>query len=150
MSVNYVKVKFELEIESDFPPVGSETLNAIKLDDGNFKIDNTPFFAECVAYGDVVSAKNIGSELYLFDKLVSLSSSQSISIIILNDDIIPKIKGFFESMSLYVEYGEFRNGHLKMFAVCIEKPETFNEVRSYLHTMEENEDISFAELSLKD
>ena len=50
------KIEFRLEVEDGFPPISVESLNARPIEDDRFEILNTPFFAESVAYGDVVVA----------------------------------------------------------------------------------------------
>ena len=52
-----VKVRFRLEPDADaWPPVGSEGLWAESLGDGEFRIQNTPWFVCGVANGDIVRA----------------------------------------------------------------------------------------------
>jgi len=61
-----IKVHFELEIVEDgFPPITVESLNAYLLDDGKIELDNTPFFAESVAVGDILYCKKIDNNMFL-------------------------------------------------------------------------------------
>jgi hypothetical protein len=56
-SKRHVKIIVPLEQDEDgYPPVGSERLWALHLGEGRYQIDNIPFFARDLAWGDVVSA----------------------------------------------------------------------------------------------
>ena len=52
-----MKVLFDLEQDEDgYTPASAETLWAIRVGEGLFRIDNIPFFALGIAVEDVVSA----------------------------------------------------------------------------------------------
>jgi hypothetical protein len=55
-STGLVKVRFALEPDDGWPPVGSEGMWAQPLGNGRFRIDNTPWFVRDLASGDVVEA----------------------------------------------------------------------------------------------
>ena len=53
----HVKICFPLEPDEDgWPPVTAETLWAVELGGGLFRLDNIPFYARGVSDGDTVSA----------------------------------------------------------------------------------------------
>jgi len=67
-----VKVVVKLEKdEDDYPPADYEGLWARALGEGLFQVDNIPFFAKGIAYGDIVSAVTEPRELRFREKEVS-------------------------------------------------------------------------------
>lgn len=58
------KVVFDLDVEDGYPPVGSEGLWATPLENGDYRIDNIPFYAPGVALGDTVSVEEEDGILY--------------------------------------------------------------------------------------
>src|SRR5262245_55766000 len=58
------KIFFSLEQdEAGYPPVGVESVWAIETNDGDFIIDNIPFFTCQATLGDVVEVERIDEEL---------------------------------------------------------------------------------------
>ena len=151
--MQYEKIQFFLEIDEDgYPPVGSETLNAIVLGSGEFQIDNTPFFATSVALGDVVLAKKTSDsgDKFLFYSHVSFSENHSLSIIFLEDTIIEDVFSKLKLAGCYCEYGEFRGGNLKMLAVSVPNTKVYNQVIPNLLKLESDDFLSVAELCYKE
>jgi hypothetical protein len=72
MSEERVKIDFDLaEIrDGEWPPTDFEGIWAQPLDDGNFEIDNVPFYVIGLADKDVVSAHADGNGTLLFDRVV--------------------------------------------------------------------------------
>lgn len=143
-----LKVLVELECEEDgYPPVSVESLNAEELEPGFFRIKNSPFFRENIAYGDIVAASPIDRiGYYQFDCVVIPSGFTSVSIILIDEmasDILMKL---FCGSLFVVEYGEF--GSLKMLAVSIPPSIEYGEIKSNLMELEEKEMISFSELAV--
>jgi len=149
----FIKVRFDLEIDEDgYPPVGSESLNAVVLGANKFQIDNTPFFIERIAVGDIIEAHKTpeSGERFVFDKILSLSKDQSLSLIFLDDSFIEGVSTKLQQLGCYCEYGEFSSGNLKMVAVNVAQPDTYHDVMSFLLHLETQEVLSVAELSVKD
>lgn len=144
----FEKVFFPLEVDDGYPPIGVESLNAKKLGNGRFQLDNTPFFVEGISLGDVVSVDLIpdSDERYWFDEVLFQSANQSLSIILIDinrsDEIAQKLKAF----GCYCEYGEFEN--LKMLAVSVLESCNYNAVFEYLEKLENADVLSFAELAV--
>ncbi len=61
-----VKVLLTYKDEED---IKIESVWAIALDNDYYKIANIPFFANNVAYGDIITAENDNGELYYDDLL---------------------------------------------------------------------------------
>ncbi len=149
MSNDFVKVRFDLEVDEDgYPPVGSESLNAIVLGENIFQLDNTPFFVEGIAIGDVVEAFQTpeSGDKYVFSKIISTSLDQSLSIIFLDSSVEETVFQKLKAHGCYCEYGEFRNGHLSMLAVSVPSAAKYEEIMCYLLELESQDILSVAEL----
>jgi hypothetical protein len=146
--VSEVKVRFELEIlEDGFPPVGVETLNARLVDANSVVLDNTPFFAESVAVGDLLRCSETNHDhIVQFERVLSPSGNKSISIIFIDDDCKEEIYQYFKSNDCYCEYGEFDG--FNMLAVSIEREMDYDKLATYLDEKEELGKISYAELCI--
>ena len=145
----FEKVFFPLEVDDGYPPVGVESLNAKKLGNGKFQLDNTPFFFEGISLGDVVSADLIpdSDERYWFDEVLVQSANQSLSIILIDINRSDEIAQRLKSFGCYCEYGEF--GNLKMLAVSVLEICNYDEVFEYLEKLEDVDVLSFAELAVE-
>ncbi len=143
-----IKVNFELEIiEDGFPPIAIETLNARLRDDGKIELDNTPFFAECVAVGDIIScSKDEHDHNYIFENVITPSGNKSISIIFIHDECKNKIYEYLKEKDCYCEYGEFDG--FNMLAVSVDSSNEYNEITAYLDAEESLGKISYAELCI--
>lgn len=142
-----MKVAFQLEQNEDgYPPVALETLNASDLGGGLFKIENAPFFAESIAYGDVVAARASTSGSCAFDKVVERSTFTSLSILILQEGMDVLLMDLFRGKDCVIEYGEF--GDFRVLAVAVPKTCDYAALRATLQTLEDDDQISFAELAV--
>ena len=143
-----VKVHFPLEIDEDnFPPINVESLNAFQRNNGEIRLDNTPFFITGVALGDVVRCTvDSSTNGVWFEKVISESGNKALSIIFLEthckDDVYLQLKKF----GCYCEYGEFDG--MDMLAVCVYQSEDYSKIASYLDKLELDEWISYAELCI--
>lgn len=98
-----VKVVFKLEKdEDDYPPADYEGLWARPLGEGLFQIDNVPFFARGIAWGDIVSALKLEKELR-FLEVVNPSGHSTLRLIIHDEKDIPSVKAMLEKLGCAVE-----------------------------------------------
>ena len=143
-----VKVIFELEIEEDgFPPIGTESLNAVRISEDSARLDNTPFFAGSVALGDVARcAKTSRPGIYRYEELLIAGGSKAISVIILDQDCKESISRFLDAHGCFHEYGDF--GRFRMFAVEVDSSTDYGPISKYLDEQEKNGRISYAELCI--
>lgn len=148
MSRRNEKVIFRLEADEDgFPPVAFESLVATQISDGIFRLDNSPFFVRAISYGSMVHATpSEGQGTYEFEQVVAGSDFTSISIILLDRAVDDVLKNLFKASDCIIEYGEF--GKLRMFAVAIPPEGNYSGIRERLVSLEENGQLSFAELGL--
>lgn len=79
------KILFYMEQDEDgWPPYTAESLWAIKKDNGNFEINNIPFYVRGIALGDTISATWDG-EIMVFKEVVE--SSENCTLRIIFDDL---------------------------------------------------------------
>jgi hypothetical protein len=80
----YEKVMFRLKKDADgYPPDDWESLWAYEVEPGLYSLDNVPFFARGVSWGDVVSGEQKGDELHF--KEVVRPSDHSVLRVIVHD-----------------------------------------------------------------
>jgi hypothetical protein len=99
----YVKILFELEQDEDgYPPASAETLWALEVGEGLFKVDNIPFFVLGIAVGDVVSA--VPEEgVFRFKEVVQPSDHSTIRVVVHNPDDVPAVRDLFMRMGCSTE-----------------------------------------------
>src|SRR3546814_1508119 len=79
MNSSHVKIRFPLEQdESGYPPETSETMWAVPLGNGRYRLDNIPFYAKLVSDGDVVAASIIDGDL-TFEEILEARSEEHTS-----------------------------------------------------------------------
>ncbi|MFY0572660.1 DUF4265 domain-containing protein [Archangium lansingense] len=98
-----VKVVVKLEKdEDDYPPMDYEGLWALPVGEGLFQIDNVPFFAMGIAYGDIVSATAEQHELR-FREVVRPSGHSTLRLIIYDEKDIPSVRALLEELGCSIE-----------------------------------------------
>ncbi len=81
-----VKVAFELPSDGDgWPPVGVETVWAVRRDDGCVELDNIPLFARGFAAGDVVRVESDEDGLFWVKDAVTCSDNCTIRLVPLGE-----------------------------------------------------------------
>lgn len=148
-----IKIVFDLHTDDDgFPPIGAESLHAKADERGGFILDNTPFFVEGVAAGDRVEAVPMpgATGRYRFIRVLEPSPNKAMSIIFLSENTKETVFQELKRRGCYCEYGEFhKRGELEMLAVSVPETSDYESIRTYLSDLEENEELSFAELAVQ-
>ncbi|MCB0719876.1 MAG: DUF4265 domain-containing protein [Bacteroidetes bacterium] len=86
------KVFFRLEPDEDgYPPASCESMWAIELANGHYRIENIPFFAVGVSYGDVVEAQTTTDSLD-FVRVVSPSKHSTIRLIVFDSAKVAAVR----------------------------------------------------------
>ncbi len=111
-----VKVCFALERESDdWPPVGIEGVWARPCGDGEYELDNIPWFARDVACGDRVRAEpGARGELYVSER-VAWSGSYTIRVVPFGDG--PAVGQLQEIIDEFTHLGAECEGGLPTFKI---------------------------------
>lgn len=87
-----VKIAFRLEQDEDgYPPAGWETMWAIPLGGGRFRLDSIPFFAWLVSCDDVVRASP-SEGMLLFDAVAEAGGHSTIRVIAFDDEVVPGLR----------------------------------------------------------
>ena len=98
-----VKISIALEKdEDDYPPADFESLWAISLGGGLYKVENIPFFAMGIALGDVVSAKPEQGFLR-FKDVVQPSRHKTMRVIIYDKREVPAARELLKKQGCDVE-----------------------------------------------
>jgi hypothetical protein len=141
------KVKFFIEPnEYGFPPVRDELLDAIELPGGLLRLEDAAYFAEGVAYHDVVEAVPTGVPgEFAFVRVVGKSDFVPMSILLLHDDVDDWLMGLLRANGCVIAYGVF--GAYRMLAVAVPPQAAFAPLREQLLALEELGRISVAELN---
>lgn len=142
-----IRIKFELVPDGDgYPPIGVETLNASRLEENKFRLENTPFFVSGVAYGDIVEARQSLSGGYEFVQCLDESGFKSISIILLSESLDENLMDILRGCNAVIEYGEFNS--MRMVAVSVPESFDYSHFRVLLNNFESEGLISYAELAV--
>ena len=104
----YEKVIFRLEKDAGgYPPDDWESLWAYEVEPGLYSIDNVPFFARGVSWGDVVSVERRGNELH-FKEVVRPSRHSVIRVIVYDSSQVAQVHENLKSMKCDTEQSHFR------------------------------------------
>lgn len=138
------KIDFRLDVKDGYPPISVESLNARPIEGGCFEILNTPFFAENVAYGDVVIASLQQDDRLVFESAETCSGFRAISIILFDHSLDVHLLDLLRGFHCVIEYGEF--GALRMMAIGIPAAVDYGPIRASLDEFERRGSLSYAEL----
>jgi hypothetical protein len=102
-SERHVKVLFSLEQDEDgYPPASVESLWALPKGEGLFQIDNIPFFATGVAWGDIISASQ-EEGAFRFQEIVQPSGHSTLRVAISEAADVPAVRALFAQKGCSVE-----------------------------------------------
>lgn len=122
----FVRISFCLEIDDDgYPPVGAETLWAQSEGDG-FRLENIPFFARGVAFGDIVYAVPVDG-LLEYKWVLKRSGHGTVRIIMFEGDT-EKTRDEFRALGCRSELSHIPS----LFAVDIPPTSDYAAVRDFL------------------
>ena len=109
----HVKILFNIEHNEDgYPPDSCERLWAKPLVNGNYEIDNIPFFVYDISAGDEVSAQMIDGEL-TFGVRVVKSTNSTFRLIAKQNDNSSKIRDIIQGFDCRSEF----NARVNLIAV---------------------------------
>lgn len=141
----FAKLVFKLKIDQDgYPPVGYESLWAIKLDDGLYQIDNIPLYVYGVSKGDFVFAHQDGDELHA--KEVKRRGGHSTLRVFIEDHkyrarVAKTIEQFGAKASITKD--------LSLFALDIPPDVDFTPIDNYLISICNGETIAYEDACLQ-
>ncbi len=107
------RVTFELqEDDSGYPPVSSERLWAKSLPNGNYELDNIPFYAFDVSTGDEVEVDQVEGEL-IFRRVVVASGNSTFRLLLIDVATNTTVRNDLAALGCRSEF----NQHVGVIAV---------------------------------
>ena len=140
----HVRILFELEQDEDgYPPASAETLWAIEVGEGLFKIDNVPFFVLGIAVEDVVSA--VPEEgVFRFKEVVQSSGHSTLRVVVYDPADVPAVHALFKEMGCSTE-----QSHLpRLVAIDVPPSVPLDELKRVLESGSEQERWGYEEACL--
>lgn len=122
------RVAFRLIPDEDgYPPADWEHLWAIRRPDGNFQLDNTPFFAQGVSLGDVVAT--VPDEgMNVFHAVVERSGHSTIRVILFDESQVESLRSALRQRGCPSELSHVPG----LVAIDIPPTVTLSDIRQYL------------------
>ena len=132
--------------EDGYPPISVESMNAVEVEEGRFRLRNAPFFVSGIAYDDLVEARQSPDGGYDFVRCIEPSDFRCLSIILLSESLGGALMDLLRGRDAVIEYGEF--GALRMVAVAVPAEVDYQEIKRNLDRYEAEGLISYAELAV--
>lgn len=141
-----VKVFFQLEPDEDgWPPVNVESVWAHPGEvEGEYVIDNIPFFTREATDGDVVAVRHDDNGTRWFDEVVRPSRNSLIRIIFHDDDQVDPVRERLKALGCATEYF----GAYHLLAVSIPPREDLVIVQNELREREAAGHLAYEEAIL--
>lgn len=136
-----IKVIFNIVQDEDgYPPVSVESLWVSPIGNGNYIIENIPFFIYGISRGYEISVENKKGVFY-FKSICRPSNSSVFRAIIKDKSNIEMISSFFKNLQCLIEYNSFYN------LISIEIPEIVdaNLILNSLINFENDDYLDFEE-----
>lgn len=139
--LSHVKIAFEVECDPD--SVEIETMWAIPTA-GGYQLDNIPFYAYDVAYGDIVSAEaEEENGLLFFVDLVHPSGNSCVRLWFEDTDKVQSVRNKLRGMGCDSEL----NG-TRLVAVDVPRAVDYGSIRAYLVELETSGIVDYEESCL--
>lgn len=128
------------DLEDNSPKI--ESVWATKIGD-NYRIDNIPFFAKNIAYGDIIKVENDDGSLY-FERLLIPSGNSVIQMVIFDEQEVNIIGNELVNLGC-----DWEGSHIKNYiAIHIPKEVSYDIVKLYLEEGTKNKRWDFREACL--
>lgn len=142
---DHQRVVFELQRDEDgYPPSDYERLWATPLPNGNYVIDNIPFFVMGISSEDEVSVRRDGEELF-FKELVNPSGISTFRLVPSDPSMIAKVREDVKALGGLSEY----NQHAGLIAVEIPADQSIDGFLNYIVDEQEQGRLDFQESALR-
>lgn len=123
----HVKILFPLEQTAGYPPHDVESVWAVPLGGGQYKIDNIPFFIRGVSSEDVVTAAERNGSLF-YTGLVSERGHSTIRVLIADRDETEEVRAELRAHGCASE----GTGIPGLIAVDVPPSVSYRELRQFL------------------
>lgn len=152
MGFNRDSIVFELEQDEDgYPPHQFELLQGERLESGNYRIAETPFFAIGIALDDIVSVMAGDLSPKHAAGIVSCSGLISISIIAHDREACAQIDALINACRDEIEQSRHRQlrTDFSIYGLAL-RPEVYtSKLKPQFEAMEASCKFSFAELAIR-
>jgi hypothetical protein len=139
------RIAFRLERDEDgYPPSDYERLWAVPLPNGNYRIDNIPFFVMGISAEDEVSVESEGEELF-FKELVKPSGISTFRVIPSDQSMSGKVRADIAALDGKSEF----NQEVGVIAVEIPAASRIHPFMDYIVEEQEKGVLDFEEGALR-
>lgn len=123
---NHFRLELQLEVRGDWPPFGFETVWVSRVEGDRYRIENVPFFAKGLAFGDVVVArpKSGDPSLLALEAVVARSGHSVVRVIVQGNHAVSEYRASFTELGCDTELSNFP----KLFSVDIPPAVGFDRV----------------------
>ena len=135
-------VKILLEVEDEDGKVEIESVWAVPVENG-YQIDNIPFYAKEIAYGDIVSAEPDEDGMLSFKELIAPSGHSTIRLWFAKETDVTQVRDALRGMGCPSELDLSR-----LVAVDIPPSIPYESVRTYLDQQESEGIFEYEEACL--
>ena len=141
----HVKIVFKLlDDGSGYPPVGVERLWATPLNNGNFIIDNIPFYVVGISSGDEVSSLEVNGE-FIFSNLVKKSGNSTFRLFLNNPETSENVRLALRQKGCSSEF----NQHVGVVAVEIPESVEIYPFLEYIVNEQNSDELDIEEGALR-
>jgi hypothetical protein len=141
----HVKISFKIEQDdSGYPPDSCERVWAKSLGNGNYEIDNIPFFVYGISAGDEVSALDVDGDM-TFSKLELRSTNSTFRLIPKRGRDIQQIRNEISDFGCQTEF----NTRLNLIAVEIPGDISIQPFISYIVAAKFRDELDYEEGALR-
>jgi hypothetical protein len=136
---------FRLQKDEDgYPPDEWESLWAYEVGPGLYSIDNVPFFARGVSWGDVVAVERKGDELH-FKGVVHPSDHSVLRVIVYDQTKVGEMHDKLKEMNCDTEQSHIPS----LLAVDVPPTSDLQEIREFLIDGEADDRWTYEEASIR-
>lgn len=127
---NHFRLELGLEVRGDWPPFGAETIWVSRVEGDVYRVENVPFFAKGLAFGDVVRARPKADEPSLLELpvVVERSGHSVVRVIVQGENSVRECRAAFTDLGCDTELSNFP----RLFSVDIPSAVGFARVAEVL------------------
>lgn len=96
---NEIRDKIIFKLENNWHKQGTETVWASKLSNNQYRIENVPFYAKGISYGDIVKINSKGDDLH-FSEVVEKSKHSTYRIYLMPEISNERFKEFWNGLQV--------------------------------------------------
>jgi hypothetical protein len=127
-SLKMRRIQFPIEHDADgYPPISGETLWASEIGSGVYRVENIPFFATQVSFGDVVKTKLVDG-MPTFVRGEERGGHSTFRLVVFNDGDVAQLRSALRGLGVSTE-----GSHLpRLFSVDVPPEADLSTIRAFL------------------